>query len=144
MESILHDMASLMENRDQTLKYDLPKKPVSAVLDSEYIRMAIGNIVDNASKYTAPGKTITATVKTASSNRILVSIRDEGVGIAKQDTGKLFKKFSRIDNPLSVKVGGTGLGLYWSNEVVQLHGGSIDVESELGVGTTFKVFLPAR
>jgi len=144
MESILNDMASLMENRDQILKYDVPKEPVSAFIDTEYIRMAIGNIVDNASKYTPPGKTITAIVTAVPAGRILVSIHDEGVGIAKEDTDKLFKKFSRIHNPLSVKVGGTGLGLYWSKEVVHLHGGSIDVESELGIGTTFKVFLPAK
>lgn len=144
MQNILHDMASLMQNRNQTLTFESPNKAVRACVDTEYIRMAISNIVDNASKYTPPGKAITALVRPASSDRVLVSISDEGVGIAKHDTEKLFKKFSRIDNPLSVKVGGTGLGLYWSNEVVELHGGSISVESTIDVGTTFNVFLPTR
>ena len=142
LENILHDMASLLSNRDQTLKFDVPAKPVIADIDSEYIRMALGNIIDNASKYTAPGKQISTYVKAASKGSIVVGISDQGVGIADSDMNKLFKKFSRIDNPLSVKVGGTGLGLYWSNEVVQLHGGSIKVVSKIDKGTTFKVFLP--
>ncbi|HSH55308.1 MAG TPA: ATP-binding protein, partial [Candidatus Limnocylindrales bacterium] len=68
---------------------------------------------------------------------------DEGVGISQEDQAKLFKKFSRIENPLSVKVGGTGLGLYWSKEIIEIHGGTIAVSSELGKGTTFSVYLPS-
>jgi signal transduction histidine kinase len=111
------------------------------MIDTEYMRMALGNILDNASKYTPPGKAITVSVHLVPKDKAVVTIRDNGVGIAKHDMAKLFKKFSRIDNPLSVRVGGTGLGLYWSNEVIELHGGKIDVESEIGVGTTFRVQL---
>lgn len=142
MQSILHDSASLFRNREQSLKYTMPEQTVKAMVDTEYVRMALGNIVDNASKYTPQGKTIMVSVDAADDNQTLISIRDEGVGIADDDLDKLFKKFSRIDNPLSVKVGGTGLGLYWSNEIVQLHKGRIDVHSEHGNGTTFEVYLP--
>jgi two-component system, sensor histidine kinase and response regulator len=143
VESILTDSASLFENRNQNIKYSVPKKPIEALVDTEYIRMALGNIIDNASKYTPQGKTITVKVgRCDNADHALVSIIDEGVGIADDDLDKLFKKFSRIDNPLSVKVGGTGLGLYWSNEIVQLHGGEIDVRSATGGGTTFNIHLP--
>jgi two-component system sensor histidine kinase/response regulator len=144
LESILHDMASQFSNRDQKLHFRPPGKPLLAEVDSEYIRMAIGNIIDNASKYTPPGKGVTVSVTAGSKNTIVTKIQDEGVGIDGQDIDKLFKKFSRIDNPLSVKVGGTGLGLYWSNEVVQLHGGSITVTSTPGVGTSFKISLSCK
>jgi two-component system sensor histidine kinase/response regulator len=144
MESIIHDSASLFKNRSQTVIYDQPPVAVTALVDTEYIRMALGNIIDNASKYTPPEKSITVTVTPASRGKVVVTISDEGVGIADKDIDKLFKKFSRIDNPLSVKVGGTGLGLYWSNEVVQLHGGTIKVSSKLGSGTAFKISLAAK
>ena len=57
---------------------------------------------------------------------------------------KLFRKFSRLNNPLSVAVGGTGLGLYWAKRVVTLHGGTIDVRSKPGVGSVFTVILPGK
>lgn len=144
MESILHDMASQLNNRNQKLKFKTADSPIMAYVDTEYIRMALGNIVDNASKYTPPGKSISVSVKPTVKNQVAVTISDQGVGIAEEDLGKLFKKFSRIDNPLSVKVGGTGLGLFWSNEVVQLHGGIIKVDSTPGVGTSFKVLLTSK
>ena len=141
VESILHDAASTFETRNQAIHYTKPPKPVFAMIDTEYMRMALGNIIDNASKYTTPGSSISVKVDIGPKGKASVIVRDKGVGIAEHDMDKLFKKFSRIDNPLSVRVGGTGLGLYWSNEVIELHGGSIEVDSELGVGTTFKVIL---
>lgn len=144
IDNILHDMESVFSGRDQNLKFHTPGRPVPAYIDEEYIRMALGNIIDNASKYTPSGKPILVSVEPPKEGMAAVTIRDEGVGIAKRDINKLFKKFSRIDNPLSVKVGGTGLGLYWSNEIIQLHGGSIAVESVPSVGTTFTVSLPSH
>lgn len=142
MQSILHDSASQLANRDQDISLIVPKSPLVSQIDSEYIRMALGNIVDNASKYTPHGKLITIKVARKKYNKIVITVQDEGVGIEEEDLGKLFKKFSRIDNPLSVKVGGTGLGLYWSKEIIQLHGGRIDVESAPGKGSVFSVTLP--
>lgn len=142
LDDMLRDMESLFASREQQLKFEKPAEAVMANVDGEYIRMAIGNIIDNASKYTPHGKTVCISVTSDETNKARIVIEDEGVGIAKKDLDKLFKKFSRIDNPLSVKVGGTGLGLYWSNEVIQLHNGSIDVLSEQDRGTTFDILLP--
>jgi signal transduction histidine kinase len=74
---------------------------------------------------------------------IYISIQDEGVGIDTNNLDKLFRTFSRIDNPLSIAVGGTGLGLYWAKKIVDLHTGSIEVESTVGKGSTFTIILPA-
>ena len=71
-----------------------------------------------------------------------VSISDTGVGIETKDIPLLFDKFNRIDNPLTHKVAGSGLGLYWVEKVIGLHQGQIDVESKINNGTTFTVSVP--
>lgn len=141
MQSIISDLKSHFNGRHQQVKLNKESDTIFAPADTEYIRMALSNIVDNASKYTPEGKRICISVLDHESN-VEIRVRDEGVGITEQDLDKLFKKFSRIDNPLSVKVGGTGLGLYWSKEIIELHGGSIEVVSVIKKGTTFTIRLP--
>ena len=70
-----------------------------------------------------------------------MQVGDEGVGIAAEDAGRIFEKFFRADDT-STTVGGTGLGLTVAREIVQTHGGTIEVDSELGQGATFTVRLP--
>jgi len=144
LESIIHDLMSHFNGRGQTVSFDKPTEAIMVPIDDEYIRMALGNIIDNASKYTPEGKNIYISLRKGTKNNVEITVRDEGVGIPPEGIGKLFKKFSRIDNPLSVKVGGTGLGLYWANEVIQLHGGKITVDSKVGEGTTFIISLPLQ
>ena len=103
--------------------------------------MVLENLIDNASKYTHSGKNISVTLsKRAASVRI--AIKDEGVGIDDENLSQLFQKFSRVDNDLSVLVGGSGLGLYWSKKIIELHHGSISVTSTPGKGSTFTVIIP--
>lgn len=142
VESILRDHMSHFEGRDQDVILDKPEGQLLAPVDPEYIRMAIGNIIDNASKYTPSGKKICVSVDTTTDSSVAICVKDEGVGIPKESIDKLFKKFSRIENPLSVKVGGTGLGLYWAKEIIELHHGSIQVSSAVRQGTTFTITLP--
>jgi PAS domain S-box-containing protein len=110
-------------------------------VDYQHLRMALSNIVENASKYTHQGGSITLSVE-ESKEQHKISVIDSGVGIAPTDVRKLFNKFTRIQNELSPKVGGTGLGLFWANRIIQLHGGRIDVDSEVGKGSTFHILLP--
>jgi two-component system sensor histidine kinase/response regulator len=142
VESIMRDLTSHFENREQNVNFDTSKKVICTPVDSEYIRMAIGNIIDNASKYTPEGKKVCVSIEDNGNENVQIIIKDEGVGISEEGMEKLFKKFSRIENPLSVKVGGTGLGLYWAKEIIELHGGTIKVTSTIDVGTTFTIFLP--
>jgi signal transduction histidine kinase len=104
------------------------------------LRMALENIVDNAGKY-SPAATTTTLSVTEGDEGLVISIKDEGIGIATADLSKLFQKFSRIENKSS-DAAGTGLGLYWAMKVVDLHGGSITVRSRPGKGSTFKLLLP--
>lgn len=142
LESIIHDLMSNFNGRDQNVDLNKPTETLAVQIDAEYIRMALSNIIDNASKYTPEGKNIHISLQKGNKDMVEIVVRDEGVGIPQDSLDKLFKKFSRIDNPLSVKVGGTGLGLYWANEVIGLHGGRIDVTSKVGKGTTFAISLP--
>lgn len=127
--------------RKQVLQFTTPSSKPMASADPDKMRMVLENMLDNASKYSEQGKPIQVTIADED-DAIVVAIHDEGVGIARKDIKKLFGKFNRIHNHLSNHVGGTGLGLYWAKEMVDLHGGLIKVTSVLGKGSTFSVYLP--
>lgn len=141
MSDILKEAARVAAERHQQVRFKAATEPAIAWVDKDTIRMVLENIVDNASKYSGEETTIQATVL-ASGKTVKVKIADQGVGIDEKDRSKLFEKFSRIHNPLSMQAGGSGLGLYWAKKIVDLHGGSIEVKSETGKGTTFIVSLP--
>lgn len=136
-----NDLRSSFEQRNHTFNVTLPERAVTVYGDQTYLRMAIENIMHNATVYTPEDGSITVTLKTRR-NQCILSISDTGVGIRKEDMSKLFEKFSRIHNPLSVAAGGSGIGLYLASEIVRLHGGRIEVESKWHVGTTFAIWLP--
>jgi PAS domain S-box-containing protein len=138
---IIEDLASRFAVRQQTIRYLPPKKPHHITVDPQLMRMVVENITDNASKYTPEGKRITISVR-ATKTYVAIHISDEGVGIKDEDLPYLFQKFSRIPNPLSNSVEGTGLGLYWAKKIVDLHSGKIKVASQVGEGTTFTIHIP--
>ncbi len=142
LEECLKELMPLIQDRSQELKFQKPETALYIHGDPAHLTMAIDNILNNASKYTMPGKKVQVTLSESPNKRISIAITDQGVGIKKPDLEKLFKKFSRIDNPLSVEVGGTGLGLYWSQEIIRQHHGAIRVESKISVGTTFTLSFP--
>ena len=142
VRDILSESASWFEQRQQQVVFTHKQKKVVVTADHDRLRMALENIIDNASKYTVKGKKIYINV-TALKRTGKVSIRDEGVGISQEDIDKIFQKFARIDNPLSVAVGGSGLGLYWTQKIINLHRGDIAVTSKIGEGSNFVISLPA-
>lgn len=110
-------------------------------IDQDRMTQVIDNILNNAVKYSPDGGTIT--VKIEDNHRsVIVRITDEGLGISKQDAEKLFDRFYRVDKARSREQGGSGLGLAISKEVIELHGGSIWVDSVEGEGSTFIFELP--
>lgn len=143
IQDILDEQALTIKERQQQVDVSLPKTPVKAVLDPKLVRMVVENLVSNASKYT-PDQGRIKVALSAGRDRLRVAVSDTGVGIAKDDLPKLFKRFSRIDNKLSTARGGTGLGLYLAQNIVLLHGGRMTVDSELGKGSTFTVELPFK
>lgn len=139
MKDIYQIMLPKAAERNQTLELDAPTS-YTLMADPNIIRMAIENFVDNASKYTPDGGTIKLSVKKVGKH-VNIAIADNGVGIAAKDLKKLYKKFSRIDNKLSVLRGGSGLGLYIARQIIELHHGKLLVESKVGKGTTFTIQL---
>lgn len=115
-------------------------KSVMCNVDPLHMRMIFENLLSNANKYSPEERKVVVELKDDLDN-VIISVKDEGVGIALKDLPKLFTKFSRIDNPLS-HAGGTGLGLYWAKKLVDLHGGQVIVTSKLNKGTTFTVEIP--
>jgi signal transduction histidine kinase len=101
----------------------------------------IHNLVDNAIRYTPEQGTVKVMAR-QEGKEIIISISDTGVGIPEAERPRLFKKFSRIENPLSNRERGSGLGLYFAKGVVEKHGGKISLRSGVGKGSTFYVSLP--
>jgi two-component system phosphate regulon sensor histidine kinase PhoR len=128
--------------RRQKIRVNFPPEPVVAKVDIEELRLVMENMLENASNYSPEGKTITISLSTTKNQEARISIKDQGVGIEKQDIAKLFQKFSRINNPLANTVNGTGLGLYFSKKIIELHGGKVQVKSTPGKSTTFIIVLP--
>ena len=100
------------------------------------------NLVSNAVKYTPPGRRVELAVR-AVGDQVVLEVRDQGLGISEGDRAQLFTEFFRSTNPVAVEQPGTGLGLVIVKRIVERHGGSIEVASELGSGSTFSVALPA-
>lgn len=129
----------LFAKSEQKIELKLPDYPVEAIVDIENITIAIDNIIDNARKYSRPSTTTTISLR--KENGVVIAIADQGVGVDKADISKLFTKFQRIPNDLSVEVGGTGLGLYWSKKIVELHDGTVSARQNTPVGMVFEIVL---
>lgn len=143
VRALAEEYTSRAKAKDHTLTFSSRYKHLYCRADEHSLRTVIENIIDNAFKYSMPGKSITLRLA-KEANSAVISVTDQGVGIASRDQQKLFKKFSRIENPETFQEEGAGLGLYWAEKIVSLHGGRIHVDSEPGRGTTFKVILPMR
>jgi signal transduction histidine kinase len=101
----------------------------------------LNNLLSNAAKFSPIGSKVTVTAAQRG-ERIVVSVRDQGIGIAEEDLPKLFQRFSRIRSPRDRRAKGTGLGLYICKSLVEGQGGRINVHSGLGRGTTFTYSVP--
>jgi two-component system sensor histidine kinase SenX3 len=99
------------------------------------------NLVENAVKYTPPGGQVEVTGE-SDENEIIVRVSDTGIGIPQKNLTRIFERFYRVDKARSKQTGGTGLGLSIVRHVAENHGGRVTVESTLGEGSTFAVYLP--
>lgn len=122
------------------LSIDVPETLPKVLIDSDSLEQVIVNLLENAIKYTPPGGSITldATLEGA---QLLVRVKDTGIGIPKDAIPRLFERFYRVDKARSRDVGGTGLGLSIVKHILEKHGQSVWVESELGEGSIFTFTL---
>ncbi len=140
IKDVLDEMKPDIAKREHKITRKLPAS-FMVKADEHSVRMIIENLLSNAVKYTKPGGKIVVQLKRLP-RYVELSVKDNGVGIARQDLPKLFKQFSRVPNELSSRVGGTGVGLYLSQQLAARNSGSINVTSEPGVGSTFSLRLP--
>ncbi|MEG0014698.1 MAG: ATP-binding protein [Cellulosilyticaceae bacterium] len=109
--------------------------------DSARIRQILHNILSNAIKYSIDPGTIT--IKLFKNEEVVIQVQDTGIGIPKQDLGRVFERFYRVDKARSRNMGGTGLGLPIAKEMVELHGGRMKIASKVGKGTTVTLYFKA-
>ncbi|TAH36292.1 PAS domain-containing protein [Candidatus Saccharibacteria bacterium] len=141
LEALCIQQKLLARQERQKFIVNLPEKTVPWQVDPARLSMAIDNLLSNARKYTPARGTITVSLETTSRLcRIVVS--DTGSGMTKSEMANLFGKFTRLDNHASRSTDGTGLGLYLAKSIVDMHGGTIRVQSVPGKGSTFTVRLP--
>jgi signal transduction histidine kinase len=130
-------------SRDAHLELVIIAPPVPPVLGSARdLSLLIRNLVDNAIRYTPPDGRVEVRVEGRDGSVVLI-VEDSGIGIPSRDLPRIFERFYRVDRARSRETGGTGLGLAIVKHVVENHGGSVEVRSELGRGSTFEVRLPA-
>jgi signal transduction histidine kinase len=141
LQMVVDDQKEHLKETRQKIEFKKPPGKVVISADADRLRQAFENIIDNAINYSLANKKTQITINNKDA-WVEIAFIDHGVGIDTSDFNKLFIKFSRIPNPLSVAVGGSGLGLYWANKVIKMHGGSITVDSVLEKGSTFTVRLP--
>ncbi len=133
--------ATLPEGDDSRITVAAPDEPVEAVVDSDSISRAVTNLLDNAWKYSHAPRRIAATLSTED-GQASIAVSDNGVGIAPENAGKVFRKFFRIDSALSAETQGAGLGLALVKAYAEAHGGRVAVRSRPGEGSTFTITVP--
>ena len=145
------DLIADMEQLARKMQPLAEKKQISLSLNATGVAMYKGDeqkiqqlmliLVDNAIKYTPEGGKVLLSFDGRRGSSVHFSVQDNGIGIAREDMEKLFERFFRVDKARSRSMGGNGLGLAIAKSIVEAHHGRIDVESELGKGTTFRVII---
>ncbi|MDI1483904.1 ATP-binding protein [Polyangium sp. y55x31] len=128
--------------RKVELRIERPEGPLPARIDRRAMEQVLMNLCDNATKYAGEGAHVVVTARPKDGGGVEIRVKDDGPGIPPAHLGRIFERFYRVDAGRSRDLGGTGLGLSIVKHLVELMNGTIDVESELGKGSTFTVRLP--
>ena len=137
----LRDLAPLAERGALTLAGELPPGPTPVRAEREALRQVVGNLIDNAIKYTGRGGSVRVVLTMEGAN-CRFEVVDTGLGLSPADQDRVFERFYRVDRARSRELGGTGLGLSIVKNLVKSLGGEVGVRSVLGQGSTFWVQLP--
>ena len=142
MEDCVASVQLLAEKKNIRISIK-PGPPESEVFcDSEAVHQILGNLLDNAIKYTPEGGTVGVGAESPAVGMVRIWVHDTGLGIPPEDLHRLFERFYRVDKARSRELGGTGLGLAIVKHLVRAHGGDVTVESVVNEGSTFSITLP--
>ncbi|MCX7920210.1 MAG: ATP-binding protein [bacterium] len=134
---------SLAKKKNIQIQREIAPEITSVTVDHSRFKQIMYNLLSNAIKFTPENGTISIFVQLAS-NAVQIAVQDTGIGIAKEDQERIFNEFEQVDGSRARKYEGTGLGLALTKRLVELHGGKIWVESELGKGSTFIFTIPNK
>ncbi len=141
VDEVLFDFIGESHKRNIQVIFLKPEEAIQNIsADEEKIRVVLQNLIENAIKYSNEGTRVLVTVR-KDDTHIIISVRDSGIGIKKEDQQYIFGKFFRAENARKQDTVGSGLGLYTTKRIVEKHGGTIGFESNES-GTTFNVSLP--
>jgi signal transduction histidine kinase len=140
VQSVFSAVEPLAREKRLTFKVEVAPNLPAGHGDERRLTQVLLNLVGNAIKFTDKGEV--AINASASNGSFTIAVRDSGMGIAAADQGKIFEEFQQADSSITRKKGGTGLGLSISKRIIELHGGRIWVESDVGSGSTFSFSLP--
>lgn len=143
LENLVLSIVPYANNRNIEVIFDTDNEEIYMCVDPDKIERIVLNLLSNAIKFSKKNGVIRATVSKQKDN-LLFSIEDNGVGIDSENLGKIFAKFSQVEDTMIRKNEGSGIGLSLVKSFVDLHGGSIYVNSALGIGSTFVVELPIK
>lgn len=141
INDVVSELASKGFERQILLKVSRKQKLPLVLADENRLRQILINLVDNAIKYSFPKSEVVIDFK-VQGDELITSISDTGVGVTSAQADRIFQKFGRVYNPMSVQAGGTGLGLYITKRLVESHGGKIWVTGREGKGSKFSFSLP--
>ena len=154
LNDVIQDIISLFDlwtkSKKIELKADLPSEPLEVEADPDRLMQVFSNLISNALKFTPPAGKITVEAKKCAgesaqlSPYVEVRVKDTGPGIPKKDQKRIFEKFVQLDATSTRSVPGTGIGLTIAKDIIELHGGRIWVESEVGKGSSFIVEIPQK
>lgn len=149
LEHVMRDVSAQVALRAQDRGLELlfyidPQVPHQLNGDPLRLRQVLVNLANNAVKFTEQGEVVVQVGLSSDGTRLCCAVRDTGLGIAQDKLAELFSPFTQVDGSVTRKFGGTGLGLAICHQLVELMGGRIWVESEVGTGSTFSFELPLR
>jgi len=141
LEDVTGDWAKRLAGKNLRLELEVPDNFPTVHADERRLEEVVHNLLDNAVKYSHQNGRIVLNAG-APDQEVVLSVCDEGIGIAASDLPRIFERFYRADRARSRELGGTGLGLSIVKHIAQLHGGRVEAESVVGQGTTIRVILP--
>ena len=140
VEDIVHEVVDYANEKNIELIFDTEEEEIISFIDKEKIERVILNLLSNAIKFTNENGKIEVYMK-SDDNFIYITIKDNGIGISKEKIDHIFQRFYQVDNLLSRGSEGSGIGLCIVDEIIRMHGGKINIESEINKGTTFEIVL---
>jgi len=141
--STCEEFRELSQAKGQQFTIISPDDPIPARLDRDKIRLALGNLISNAIKFSPEEGQIAVEVVRASVSSAAITVRDTGIGISDRDQKRIFDRFYQAEHAYTRRYEGMGLGLSIAKSLVDIHGGVLEVKSELGKGSAFTIKLPS-